>query len=80
MRIKNIQDAETFLSVVDACKGNVTLKSQYGDVYNLQSKLAQYVAIAALVGEHGDELELWCSEKEDEAKFLRMFEEHPEFA
>ncbi|MFR7475806.1 polya polymerase [Frisingicoccus sp.] len=80
MRIKNIQDAETFLSVVDACKGNVTLKSQYGDVYNLKSKLAQYVAIAALVGEHGDELELWCSEKEDEAKFLRMFEEHPEFA
>ena len=80
MRIKNIQDAETFLSVVDACKGNVTLKSQYGDVYNLKSKLAQYVAIGALVGEHGDELELWCSEKEDEAKFLRMFEEHPEFA
>ena len=80
MRIKNIQDAETFLSVVDACKGNVTLKSQYGDVYNLKSKLAQYVANAALVGEHGDELELWCSEKEDEAKFLRMFEEHPEFA
>lgn len=80
MRIKNIQDAEIFLSVVDACKGNVTLKSQYGDVYNLKSKLAQYVAIAALVGEHGDELELWCSEKEDEAKFLRMFEEHPEFA
>ena len=32
MRIKNIQDAEIFLSVVDACKGNVTLKSQYGDV------------------------------------------------
>ncbi len=79
MKIKNINDVETFLSIVDACKGSVLLKSQYGDTYNLKSKLAQYVAVAALVGEHGDELELWCSEREDEAKFMKMFNEHPEF-
>lgn len=79
MKIKNINDIETFLSIVDTCKGSVLLKSQYGDTYNLKSKLAQYVAVAALVGEHGDELELWCSEREDEAKFMKMFNEHPEF-
>ena len=35
-------------------------------------------AVAALVGEHGEELELWCSDREDEAKFLSMFKENPE--
>lgn len=27
MKIKNIKDVETFLKVVDECKGNVTLTS-----------------------------------------------------
>lgn len=32
----------------------------------------------ALVGDHGEELELWCTDKDDEKKFLKMFNEHPE--
>lgn len=78
MKIKNLKDVETFLNVVNECKGDVTLTSQYGDKFNLKSALTQYVAIAALVGEHGDKLELWCSEKEDEMKFLKMFDDNPE--
>jgi hypothetical protein len=78
MKIKNLKDVETFLNVVNECKGDVTLTSQYGDKFNLKSALTQYVAIAALVGEHGYELELWCSDKEDEMKFLKMFDENPE--
>jgi hypothetical protein len=78
MKIKNIKDVETFLKVVNECEGEVTLTSVYGDKYNLKSTLTQYVAVAALVGEHGDELELWCSNKNDEKKFLQMFNEHPE--
>lgn len=71
MKIKNLKDIETFLNVVNECKGDVTLTSQYGDKFNLKSALTQYVAI-------GDELELWCSDKEDETKFLKMFDENPE--
>jgi hypothetical protein len=56
MKIKNIKDVETFLKVVNECEGGVTLTSVYGDKYNLKSTLTQYVAVAALVGEHGDEL------------------------
>ena len=78
MKIKNIKDVETFLKVVNECEGGVTLTSVYGDKYNLKSTLTQYIAVAALVGEHGDELELWCSNKNDEKKFLQMFNEHPE--
>ena len=59
-------------------KGEVTLTSVYGDKYNLKSALTQYVAVAALVGDHGEELELWCTDKDDEKKFLKMFNEHPE--
>lgn len=36
-----------------------------------------YVAVAALLGEHGEELELWCTDKSDETKFLEMFKENP---
>ena len=78
MRIKNIKDVETFLKVVNECKGDVVLTSIYGDKFNLKSTLTQYVAVAALVGEHGEDLELWCTEHEDERRFLQMFNENPE--
>ena len=78
MKIKNIKNVETFLAVVNECKGDVTLTSVYGDKYNLKSALTQYLAVAALVGDHGEELELWCTDKDDEKKFLKMFNEHPE--
>ena len=39
MKIKNIKDVETFLKVVDECKGDVTLTSVYGDKFNLKSKI-----------------------------------------
>ena len=44
----------------------------------MKSLLTQYVAIGALLGEKGDELELFCSSKEDEVKFLKFFNENPE--
>lgn len=78
MKIKNINDVETFLSVVNKCEGDVMLTSIYGDKYNLKSALSQYVAIAALLGEHGDELELYCSNSKDETRFYNMFSENPE--
>lgn len=78
MKIKNIKNVETFLAVVNECKGEVTLTSVYGDKYNLKSVLTQYVAVAALLGDHGEELELWCTDKDDEKKFFKMFNEHPE--
>ena len=78
MKIKNIKHVETFLTVVNECKWEVTLTSVYGDKYNLKSALTQYVVVAALLGDHGEELELWCTDKDDEKKFFKMFNEHPE--
>lgn len=78
MKLTKISQVEDFLAIVNTCKGDVTLISQYGDKYNMKSLLTQYVAIGALLGERGDELELFCSSKEDEAKFLKFFNENPE--
>jgi len=78
MKIRNIKEAEEFIKTVDSCKGDVYLTSEYGDKFNLKSKLSQYVGIATLIGEHASDLELWCDDKDDEAKFLRLFAAEPD--
>ena len=77
MRLKNIEEVTDFLTTVDACKGDVWLESQYGDKFNLKSKLSQYIAMGALLSDDHEILELFCSHKDDEQKFLKYFEEHP---
>lgn len=67
-----------FLNTINNTKGNVFLRSQEGDIYNLKSTLCQYVAIAALLSQHGDELELFCEHKEDEPLFFEFFRTHKE--
>ncbi len=78
MKLKNIDQVHDFLKIVESCKGDVYLTSSYGDKYNLKSKLSQYIAVAALLGEHGDELELWCDDKEDEPILLNYLMTHKE--
>jgi len=76
MRLKNINEINDFLRIVDSCKGAVYLASQHGDRIYLKSRMSQYVAIGALLGEHGDEFELFCTDKTDEAKFIGFFYTH----
>lgn len=78
MKIKNIKEVEDFIKAVDSCSGNVFLKSIYGDSYNLKSKLSQYVGIGTMIGNHADDLELFCDDKADEAKLLKFFHENPD--
>ena len=78
MKLRNIEQVEKFLDVVNSCEGNVLLKSKQQDIYNLKSTLSQYVAIGALLGEHGDELELFCDSKNDELKFISFLSANPD--
>lgn len=78
MHIKDIKDVEVLKDAVKHCEGNVYLKSIYGDCFNLKSALSLYVAIGTLLGEHGDELELFCDRKSDEIILIDMLTEHPE--
>lgn len=71
--------ADMILEIVNTkCSGDVHLISRYGDDFNLKSRLTQYIAIAAMTKEHGEELELFCDNKEDEIHFLKFFGDHPD--
>jgi hypothetical protein len=76
MRLRNIKEINDFLRIVESCIGEVYLASKHGDKIYLKSNMSRYVAIGALLGEHGDELELFCENKADEAKFIGFFYEH----
>lgn len=78
MKINNIKEVKGFLSAVRQCRGTVYLRSQMGDIYNLKSELSQYIAIGALLDEHGDELELFCEDKADEQLFFQYFRNFPD--
>lgn len=77
MKIRNVKQVEGFMAAVDKCVGPVWLESADGCRFNLQSKLSQYVALGALLGEKGDELDLFCSFAEDRAHFYQFFRENP---
>ena len=74
---KSIQ-IDDFIEAVNKSSGDVYLKSMHGDCYNLKSVLSRYVAIGALLGEYGDELELFCDNSNDEKYFFKFFSDHPE--
>lgn len=78
MKITKVAELHEFLSAVSQAKGSVYLRSMVGDCYNLKSELSKYVAIGALLGEHGDELELFCDESADEPLFFKFFKNYPE--
>ena len=72
MKLSNITDVQKFTAAVNACEGDVYLKSVEGDVFNLKSSLSQYIAIGRLLEESGDSLELFAQTREDESLLLEM--------
>ena len=75
MKLKNIKEVEQFRKVVHECEGDVYLKSQDGDVFNLKSALSEYIALGQLLSEQGDNLELFADKREDEAKLISFLAE-----
>ena len=75
MKLSNITDVQKFIAAVNACEGDVYLKSVEGDVFNLKSSLSQYIAIGRLLEESGDNLELFAQTREDELLLLNMLGE-----
>ncbi|MGI6020212.1 MAG: polya polymerase [Lachnospiraceae bacterium] len=67
MKIKNLADVEKFQEAINKCEGDVWLESVYGDRYNLKSALSQYIAMAALLKDSNEDLELFAQRREDEA-------------
>ena len=72
MKLKNSVQVEAFMEAVNKCEGNVFLRSLQGDIFNMKSALSQYIAMGALLGQHGDDLELFAEKKEDEHILLEF--------
>lgn len=80
MRLYNMTELNEFLAIVNSCEGSVWLESNAGDKFNLKSNLSQYIALGALLEHDGAELELFCTSREDEAKLIEFFHQHPQTA
>lgn len=75
MRICNSNDVKAFNKLIDSCGGAVWAESVYGDRYNLKSELSRTIAIAELMRDKKDRLELYASSREDEAKLTHFVKE-----
>ncbi len=78
MKIRNLKKLNDFVAVVNECKGAVWLESSNGDKFNLKSIFSQYLALGKLMEEHGEYLELTCSNAGDNDLFLAYLNNHPE--
>ena len=43
MKLKTIKEVDKFLEIVDSCRGEIIITSQYGDRYNLKSSPINYM-------------------------------------
>ena len=77
MRFTKMVEVNDFLRIVNECKGEVWLESPMGDKFVLKSVFSHYIAMSALLTEHGKDLMLFCQFPEDEAKFYEFFEKYP---
>lgn len=74
MLLKNVHDIDLLLDTINKCQDDVILRSVDGkEVFNMKSKLSQYIAIERLHRERGDEYEFFCMNKADEGYLLKFF-------
>lgn len=80
MKAQNIADLDSFIRVIDACKGPVELVSPEGDCINLKSKLSQYLSLASMISNgYMKELDLVAEDKEDVERLTQyLYGEHAE--
>ena len=72
--LKNMNDVNALMTAVASCTDSVLLKSADGrEEYNLKSALSLLIGIGHLCGEHGDEYEVFCTNRADEGYLLKIF-------
>lgn len=73
MRLRNLESWVQFVNALDHCKGKVFLNSIYGDSYNLLSKLSQFLALNVIMNSSAGDVELICTDKDDEKSLREYF-------
>lgn len=78
MKLHHLGEVNDFLYTIDRCAGQVFLEDHEGNQINLKSSLSRYVALGALLSDHGPKLDLVCEDPADEAKIFVFLSEHPQ--
>lgn len=74
--LRSINNVNALQAAVASCQDSVILKSADGrEEYNLKSALSLLMGIGRLCGEHGDEYEVFCTNRADEGYMLKFFRE-----
>ena len=74
--LNNMNNVNALMTAVANCTDSVLLKSADGrEEYNLKSALSLFIGIGQLCGEHGDEYEVFCTNRADEGFLLKFFRE-----
>ena len=74
--LRNINSVNALQAAVASCQDSVILKSADGrEEYNLKSALSLLMGIGLLCSEHGDEYEVFCTNRADEGYMLKFFRE-----
>lgn len=72
---------ESFLKAIDACKGDVYLETEEGDVLNLKSRLCQMIGLSTILSNPEVKVAtIRCTDPEDETALFRfnLYGEMPE--
>lgn len=78
MKLHNVKQINELMELVQKSHGDIWIESKYGDKYSLKSKLTRYLAIAELINDNGEDLEIFCKDTRDESALFNFFKENPD--
>ena len=79
MKLGSSVELKAFMDTVKECSGDVWLvDSGNGNQFNLKSYMSRYIAIAELIHDQNERLELFCESKNDERRFYDLFIRYPQ--
>ena len=72
--LKDINDVNNFKAAVKQCKGDVIIRhNTRREEFNLKSLFSEYLGLAELMKDHGDEYEIFCMNPSDEVYIINYF-------
>lgn len=79
MKLGSSVELKAFMDTVKECRGDVWLVDSFdGSQFNLKSYMSRYIAIAELIHDQNERLELFCECKSDEGRFYDLFIRYPQ--
>jgi hypothetical protein len=74
--LRDVRDVEAFKAAVKKCAGDVIVRhNSRHEEFNMKSLFSEYIGLANLMSEHGDEYEVFCMNPNDERFMLQFFQE-----